>query len=88
MKILKKIINKINEKRQEKMHKRCQMMNSEIICAIAHQVKKEQEKENVSIPVFMEVQSRYDSLKLQSYQDVVNAYKLFYNKGLVSGISL
>lgn len=70
------------------MHKRCQMMNSEIICAIAHQVKKEQEKEIVSIPVFMEVQSRYDGLKLQSYQDVVNAYKLFYNKGLVSGISL
>lgn len=88
MKILKRVINKINERKQKNLRKKCQMMNSEIICAIAHQVKKEQEKETVSVPAFMEVQSRYDNLHIKSYQDVTNAYKLFHSEGLVSGICL
>ena len=82
------IINFLKRMNAKKQHEKCKRMNSEILCAIVHQVRKEQEKETVSIPAFIEVQSRYDSLEIKSYQDVIRAYKLFYSKGLVSGIEI
>lgn len=82
------IIKSFIEKKQEKLHKKCQRMNSEIICAIVYQVKKEQRKQSVSLPPFQEVQNRYDSLGIKTYKDVINTYKLFHSKHLVSGIEL
>lgn len=85
---MKNLIKKIIKKRQEKIQKKCQAMKSEIICAIAYQVRKKQATEKVSIPAFLEVQSIYDSLFIENYKDTANVYRFFYNKGLVSGINL
>lgn len=82
------IIKTLIEKRQEKLHKKCQRMNSEIICAIAYQVQKEQTKQAVTLPPFQEVQNRYNSLGIKTHKDVINVYKLFHSKRLVSGIEL
>lgn len=76
---------KLNAKRQ---HEKCQRMNSEILCAITHQVREEQKTQDVKIPAFCEIQQRYNNLNLKNYQDVENAYIVFFNKGLVSGIEL
>ena len=83
-----KIINFLKKWSAKKQYEKCQRMNSEIICAIVHQVEEEQKNQAVTIPAFQEIQQRYDNLQLKNYQDVRNAYTVFFNKGLVSGIEL
>jgi len=83
-----KIINFLKKWSAKRQYEKCQRMNSEIICAIVHQVEIEQKKEAVKIPAFQEVQQRYNNLNLKNFQDVQNAYIVFFNKGLVSGIEL
>lgn len=82
------IINFFKRMNAKRQHEKCQRMNSEILCAISYQVREEQKKQDVKLPAFQEVQQRYNNLNLRNYQDVKNAYIVFFNKGLVSGIEL
>lgn len=84
MSFMKRLIELIKRKKLKKY----QRMNSEILCAIAHQVYKEQSKESVNIPAFQEINQRYNSLHISTPKDLERTYFNFYLKDLVSGIEL
>lgn len=66
-----------------------QRMNSEILCAIIRQVDFEAKlSKGASIPSFLEVDKRYNSLKIKTPRRLREVYLDFYNQGLVSGIDL
>ena len=83
MNLFKKIVSIVKNRRLEK-YKR---MNSEILCAIAHQVYKEQ-RGGANIPVFMTVNQRYNDLHITTPKDLTRTYTQFFLDGLVSGIEL
>jgi hypothetical protein len=63
-------------------------MNSEILCAIAHQVYKEQTKAGVNIPAFQVITQRYNRLGISTPKDLVKVYTQFFLDGQVTGIEL
>ena len=84
MNLIKKILKNIQQRRLAK-YKR---MNSEILCAIAHQVYREQTEAGVEIPAFQIINQRYNKLGITTPKDLMKAYTQFYLDGLVSGIEL
>jgi hypothetical protein len=63
-------------------------MNSEILCAIAHQVYKEQTKAGVKLPAFQLVKQKYNSLGISTPKDLTRIYTQFFLEGQVTGIEL
>lgn len=84
MSLIKKILSNIKRKRLEK-YKR---MNSEILCAIAHQVYKEQTEAGVNLPAFQLVSQRYNKLGISTPKDLIRVYTQFFLDGQVTGIEL
>ena len=84
MSLIKKILSNIRRKRLEK-YKR---MNSEILCAIAHQVYKEQTEAGVNLPAFQLVSQRYNKLGISTPKDLIRVYTQFFLDGQVTGIEL
>ena len=82
------LIKKFLELRKQKRLEKYQRMNSEIICAIAHDVYNEQTKAGVYIPAFQIVNQRYNSLGISTPNDLKRVYTRFFLDGLVSGIEL
>ena len=82
------ILNFNFAKKKKEFSKKLHLMRYEILMALRMQVKKEQEKEVVSIPVFLEVERRYKALTLASSTDVIKTYISLYKNGLVSGKAL
>jgi len=84
MGLMKRIFEKLRQRRLE----RYKRMHSEIICAIAHQVYKEQTEAGVNLPAFQVINQRYNSLGITTPKDLMKAYTQFYLDGKVSGIEL
>jgi hypothetical protein len=63
-------------------------MNSEILCAIAHQVYKEQTEAGVNLPAFQVINQRYNNLGITTPKDLTKTYTKFFLDGMVSGIEL
>lgn len=83
--MLKRFIERYRAKKKAQ-YKR---MNSEILCAIIRQVDFEAKlSKGASIPSFLEVDKRYNSLKIKTPRRLRDVYLDFYNQGLVSGIDL
>ena len=83
-----KLIKKFLELKRKKKLDRYKRMNSEILCAIAHQVYKEQAAQDIKIPAFMVINNRYNSLKITTPKDLVRTYTKFFLEGAVSGVEL
>lgn len=84
MGLMKRIFEKLRQRKLEK-YKR---MNSEILCAIAHQVYKEQTEAGVNLPAFQVINQRYKSLGITTPKELVKTYTQFFLDGMVSGIEL
>lgn len=84
--MIKEFLKKRNDKIRAKRALMKQAMRSEIINAIQFEVREEQKKETVSIPYFLEVQSRIDELGIKTVQDLINVYRQFAKQGRVSGV--
>lgn len=82
------LVKKIFEKLQQKRLERYRRMNSEILCAIAHQVYKEQTEAGVNLPAFQVINQRYNNLGITTPKDLTKTYTKFFLDGMVSGIEL
>ena len=83
-----KLIKNFMAMRRKKQLKRWQRMNAEILCAIAHDVYKEQEVQELKVPAFMVINQRYNDLKITTPKELVKTYTQMFFKGAVSGIEL
>ena len=84
MGLMKRIFEKLRQRKLEK-YKR---MNSEILCAIAHQVYSEQRSAGVNIPAFQIINQRYNDLHISTPKDLTRTYTQFFLDGLVTGVWL
>ncbi len=84
MSLIKRILEPIKKRRLE----RYQRMNSEILCAIAHQVYNEQRSAGVNIPAFQIINQRYNDLHISTPKDLTRTYTQFFLDGLVTGVWL
>ena len=82
------LIKRFFELRKQKRLERYQRMHSEILCAIAQQVYKEQTEAGVKLPAFQLVKQRYNSLGISTPKDLIRTYTQFFLDGLVTGIEL
>lgn len=82
------LMKKIFEKLQQKRLERYKRMNSEIVCAIAYQVYKEQTEAGVNLPAFQIINQRYNNLGITTPKDLTKTYTKFFLDGMVSGIEL
>lgn len=83
-----RFIKKLQANKKAKFIAKCRRMKSEIICAIAYDEKKKQEKSAVNIPMFLTVKRRYENLGIRSFKDLYRTYAEFSQQQLVSGIEL
>ena len=84
MSLMKKLFERIKQRRLA----RYKRMNSEILCAIAHQVYKEQREAGVNIPAFQIINQRYNKLGISTPKDLIRTYTKFFLEGQVTGIEL
>jgi len=82
------LIKRFFELRKQKRLEKYQRMNSEILCAIAQQVYKEQTEAGVNLPAFQLVKQRYNSLGISTPKDLIKTYTQFFLDGQVTGIEL
>ena len=82
------LIKKFLELRKKRQLAKYQRMNSEILCAIVHQVNNEQKEQEVKLPVFYEVSQRYNNLNIKTPLDLKTVYQNLFKEGMVSGIEL
>ena len=82
------IFKKFIEFRKKKNLEKLKRMDSEIRCAIAYSVYKQQQKEKVTLPIFEVINQRYKDLKITTPKDLKRVYTQFFLEGAVTGVEL
>lgn len=82
------IFKKFMQLRRKKQLDRYKRMNSEILCAIAYDVYKKQEVQDLKVPAFMLINNRYKELNISTPKDLIKTYTQLYLQGAVSGVEL
>lgn len=82
------IFKKFFEFQKKKRLDKYQRMNSEILCAIAYDAYKGQQKDSLNIPIFQVIDQRYKDLHITTPKDLKKVYTQFFLDGMVSGIEL